>query len=397
MTQITIKINCFSSLFKFIFFIAFMINSNALMAKKIDQEKATQWMIGANVSGTILPKHTWHAKAGRNYNIKNLERRRFLQYEKQGTARGINLGWTSDAKSSTAKNRAQWFFARKSNSQNSIVYGERVAIGWGERNKPFIQYAKRKVGINLDWSKTPVYEWVFLGGEVGKPVQLGKDRVVIFNMKHREPLIYFDRTVGANMGWPDSTRWNGPTDEIIDGLAWTANELAKELNRMVLICKGNPSCQAKIKSYQSYMIQLRTGVMHYKLPQKYQDMLVGFYPQLRSLKQFKFGYGTRQPKGNATTDCSRTYFNDRAYVDRLRQGRLEGTDFRWLLHEIQHYNQCRQVGGRSHYAKMWFADLQSSLLTGNVSNMKKIHDAMPMEKEASQASTKFCKLLKSCQ
>ncbi len=376
---------------------AMLVLTVPLRAKSnITDAKATQWMIGANGSGHILPKRSWKAAKGRNYNIKNLERRRFLQYEKQGTGRGINLGWTANASAATAKKRAQWFFARSSNVQSPITYGERVAIGWGSRGKPFIRYAKRNVGINLNWSKKPVYEWVIRGGKAGQPVRLGKDRVILFNMKHREPLIYFDRPVGANIGWPDSTRWDGPTDEIVDGVKWTAKELAKELDRMVLVCKGGAVCQAKIKAYQGYMIQLRTNVTHYRLPKVYQNLLARHYPNLKNLKSYKFGYASRQPDRNATTDCSRTYYNNKGFVNRLRRAQLSKSEFRWLLHELKHYDQCKRIGGRSRFAKMWFEHLEISALNGNVTDMKKLHDKMPMEKEAENASIAICKKISQC-
>lgn len=380
-----------------LFLLALVFSAGSAWAEtNITDKELAQWRIGAGTKGFILPKKSWKAAKGRAYSIKNLEVRKFLQYEPSGTFGGINLGWTDNASAATADKSTRWFFARASGAQTPITYGERIAIGWGNQDSPFIHYANRKIGINLDWSKSPVYEWVILGGEPGSPVGLDQDTVILFNMKHRQPLIYFDRTVGGDIGWPDSTRWNGPMDEIMDGLEWTAEELLDELESSFVVCKANPVCIAKLKAYQGYMLQLRLNVDHYKLPKKYQNLLVGFYPDLTSLGGYRFGLSTRQPEGNATTDCSRTYYSDKGYVDRLRKGTLKSSDFRLLLHEIQHYDQCKRVGGRPWFAKMWFADMELSALKGNITDMRKLHDGMPMEKEAENVAQDICSRITEC-
>jgi len=178
-----------------------------------------QWMIGANKTGYVLTKQAWSGPAARNYNLKGSVIRKFLQYEKQGTWRGINLGWTDNASAHTAIVRSQWYFRRPWGSYTDetganavpIKYGERIALAWGSGEKPFIKYASRNVGINLDWSKTPLYEWAILGGKPGEPVKRGEDWVIIYNLKHKRPLMYFDRTAGGDIGWPDSTRWGTGT------------------------------------------------------------------------------------------------------------------------------------------------------------------------------------------
>lgn len=154
-----------------------------------------QWMIGANHIGSLRPN--------KKYNLKGLVNRKFLQYEKQRV--GINLGWTDNAHPNTAARRSRFIFSRKSPSAGPIRYGEPLALAW--HGKPFIKYKKRRFGINLNWSRTPSYEWVILGGRPGQPVMGGKDRVVIYNLKHQQPLIHFNRTAGGDIGWPDSRTW----------------------------------------------------------------------------------------------------------------------------------------------------------------------------------------------
>ena len=103
-----------------------------------------QWMIGANKTGYVVPKLTWSGPAVRNYNLKGTVPRKFLQYEKQGTWRGINLGWTDNASASTATKRSKWFFRRPGASTAvPIRYGERIAIAWGKGSDPKVCHAAR--------------------------------------------------------------------------------------------------------------------------------------------------------------------------------------------------------------------------------------------------------------
>lgn len=179
--------------------------------------KYKQWMVGANSPGPVL---VYNARDHRsNYNLKGSVNRKFLHYEKQGTGRGINLGWTSNASASTANKNSKWHFSRQFNAKGPILYGETIAISWGDGKQPYIRYSERHVGINLDWSKRPVYEWTLLGGEPQTPVKGGQDWLVIYNLKHDAPLIHFDRTAGADIGWPDSQTWGLQTVKSVGNAA----------------------------------------------------------------------------------------------------------------------------------------------------------------------------------
>ena len=154
---------------------------------------------------------------------------RFLQYESSGSNGGINLGWTDDADLSTMNKVARWGFKRDpaSKATGALRYGERIAMGYFRdgTDKPYVHYATRDWGINLDWGG-PVYEWTILGGQVGKPVRAG-ERVALFNLKHDNFMIYFPREnlptiYPGHIGWPDSTSY-GWTDFLgvpLDILSW---------------------------------------------------------------------------------------------------------------------------------------------------------------------------------
>lgn len=139
------------------------------------------------------------------------------------------------------------------------------------------------------------------------------------------------------------------------------------------------TCQAKLGLYYGYMGQLGTGVTVYQLPQLYIDLLQPHYGAF--ISGWRFGFSDRQPANNATTDCSRTYFNDQAFVDDLRAGNLnEDSEFTWLFHEIQHHVQCSRLGSRDLYAKMWFEQLEVTFIQNN--DLATLHDRMPMEGDA---------------
>lgn len=161
-----------------------------------------QWMFDPNhPHHPLLAKSGFNGPASRNTNLKNSMEHRFLQWEHQTF--GINLGWTDDASAATAVRVSRWFFTRA--DTRPLRYGDTVALGNGQ-SPSYLRYANRTVGINLDWSSTPRYEWQLLGGPIGQEVRSG-DWLAIYNTTTKQPLIYFDRTVGADIGWPNSETW----------------------------------------------------------------------------------------------------------------------------------------------------------------------------------------------
>ena len=172
-----------------------------------DSSPLQQWMFSANSSGVVLlsePKSTPNSSPI-GYSLKNKSRRRFLQYEKQDY--GINLGWTKNASAQTEQ-ASQGFAVTPPYNDRILRYGSVVALSWGQMSKPYLRYKKRKWGINLSWERNPSYEWKVLGGAEGSPVRQGKDWVILFNMTHAEPMLFFKRKRGGNIGWPDSKNWS---------------------------------------------------------------------------------------------------------------------------------------------------------------------------------------------
>lgn len=140
-------------------------------------------------------------------------------------------------------------------------------------------------------------------------------------------------------------------------------------------------CESKLTSYNAYMAQLGAGVTTYALPAKYRQILQPFYSA--DLSGWRFGFADRQPPGNATTDCTVTYFNRAGFVTLLKDGNLDGM-WDWLFHELRHFSQCKQLGSRDAYAKMWFGHLELAFIQNN--NLATLHDRMLMEADAKGVS-----------
>lgn len=189
-----------------------------LEQRQAEIEPFRQWMIGANKTGKVEGVLVSGANLSSHYNFKNLTHKKFLQYEKQGATGGINLGWTKNASNKTADKRARWILVPEVRTRNDsqqvvrkkpIQYGEKVAIAWvvpGENGawnnqQKFLKQSSRRVGIDLDWSSKPVFQWTVLGGKPGTEVQRGKDKVVIYNLTNKEPLVYYPRKMGGQIGW----------------------------------------------------------------------------------------------------------------------------------------------------------------------------------------------------
>ncbi|MDQ0078272.1 hypothetical protein [Arthrobacter oryzae] len=165
--------------------------------------KYQEWIFGRGQNGDILSKPNFERNAERNCNLYNTDSDLFFQYEEQRW--GINLGWTSNAGEANATRTTRWFVARQNGMGSPITYGERVALGYGT-HRSFLYYTGRKLGINLDWSGPPEFEWVILGGQFGTDVQ--KDTpVAIWNDTVDLFWIHFDRNLGGDIGWHNSKRW----------------------------------------------------------------------------------------------------------------------------------------------------------------------------------------------
>jgi hypothetical protein len=201
-------------------------NLNNQVAKLVDTYK--QWNIGSDKAGRVFPKGRFDDFPDRSYNLKNRVPIKFLQYEEQTW--GINLGWTDDAGPVTAKKVARWFFTRNGSADAPLKYGESFALANGTGDS-WLHYSERTIGINLDWTGKPVFEWKILGGKAGQPVQ--RDHyLAIYNERIDLFFVHFDRDAGGNIGWSDSKSW---ADQIGDKLTKLLREYGEEAVKKAVI------------------------------------------------------------------------------------------------------------------------------------------------------------------
>jgi hypothetical protein len=136
---------------------------------------------------------------GRSYLLHNQTNHHYLQYKEQPPG-AINLGFSDDASPQTAAKVVHWQFLNRTGTP--IKYDEPVAL----RGKDsYLYYGERTFGINLKWSDGPNFQWRIFGGRPGTRVKT-RDYLCIWNMhgERGEPMIYFKREVGGNVGWPSS-------------------------------------------------------------------------------------------------------------------------------------------------------------------------------------------------
>jgi len=208
---------------------------STLAADVIDQvaTELKQWRFGPGSGNFIRPKRTFPAHPERDVSLKGTKLRKLLQYEHETF--GINLGWSSDAEPATELRLRRWFLERAGDQNRPITFGEPVALANGE-GESYLKYHHRTIGINLDWSSAPVYEWKIFGGPPGQPVRTG-EAVAIYNASvdgtggpNGDFFIYFDRPLGADIGWTTSPSWlqtlGALGQELLGDAAWRAAVLA---------------------------------------------------------------------------------------------------------------------------------------------------------------------------
>ena len=154
--------------------------------------------------------------------------------------------------------------------------------------------------------------------------------------------------------------------------------------------------KVKYALFKAYLGQMGRKVKKYKLPKVY---LNAFQPYYKApLKKHSFGFSKRQPKDNATTDCKKTYYNNKDYVRKLRKGQLPKFDnFSWVLHELGHFEQCYQRNfDEFKYSRLWWGDLKKATLEIMLTkkNLKNLHDSMKMEQNAENISNQVLEKLR---
>lgn len=131
--------------------------------------------------------------SGSPYTLVNYRQHESIKYHHRGTFGGVNLGWDKST------NKKNFRLVSRAAGKVPIKYGDRVAISVSGGS--YLRYQKRNIGINLVWSKNPIYEWVIAGGTEGEAVKPGT-RLALFNTVEKDFMIYAPRGGKAiNLRW----------------------------------------------------------------------------------------------------------------------------------------------------------------------------------------------------
>lgn len=156
------------------------------------------WKFGGK-SGNVRSQNKYTTNTG--YSLKCVANNQYLSWGKQNV--GINLVFMSK------ETDKKIHFVLPDHQEREILTGEAVALGIGG-GESFLRYAKRTVGINLEWSSNPSYEWRLFdsSGEKGKSIATGS--LVAIGNANVEPeadfMIHLERP-GADVGWTSSPGW----------------------------------------------------------------------------------------------------------------------------------------------------------------------------------------------
>lgn len=128
---------------------------------------------------------------GESYILKNVTAGKHVGYGSREY--GINLIWDSPLPIDAGNVRFKTL-----GGVGPLRPGQAVAVfvtGGG-----YLYYKTRKYGINLEFSKTPIYEWQVQAGAPADPIQI-RTRVSLYNTKIREHVVYCKREYGINLRW----------------------------------------------------------------------------------------------------------------------------------------------------------------------------------------------------
>lgn len=144
---------------------------------------------------------------GRSFSLYTFPPGQFVVYGRREY--GINLNWAKPRRPPASRAPANFTLSRASGTSEPIKFGEPVALR--EQTGGFIYYKPREYGINLDFSRQPLYEWEVRGGTPGTPViarnqgdsgsNISDVVISLYNRKINCYVAYGDREYGINLVW----------------------------------------------------------------------------------------------------------------------------------------------------------------------------------------------------
>jgi hypothetical protein len=148
-------------------------------AAAVSRTDAQQWSLGTRAPSVNVA-----------YRFKNLVNNSHVRYGERSF--GINLVWGSVS--------SQWSFMPapprpnvRDHRKRPMVPGEKVAI-YNTINRAYLVHGSRTWGINLIWSKTPVYEWTV-------DTDPATGNTSLYNRSAGDHVVYGERSQGINLRW----------------------------------------------------------------------------------------------------------------------------------------------------------------------------------------------------
>lgn len=182
-------------------------------------EQVLVWKISGK-PGNIKAQNKYSANSG--YNLFCQTNQKYLTYVDASV--GVNLGYITNA------GERKVHFRLPDNSEREILTGEPFALGIGG-SPSFLKYAHRTLGINLEYSEKPVFEWCIYGSSMEKGKRISTESWIAIVNKKVEPspdfLIYLNRNAGADIGWTTSPDWlKTITDKVVrESIEWLKKQL----------------------------------------------------------------------------------------------------------------------------------------------------------------------------
>lgn len=179
------------------------------MSELSDGSAIDQWRLLSKEPG-ILQTNIYYA-------LKNMITGRSIEYGY--VKRGIQLVWGQDTFQHVVA-----FEMPNAPERGKLKFGDEIAINVKDRG--YIITGSRGYGINLTWSKTPVYQWIIGPLEKRNKVLSVGDNFSLKNTNQRGELVHFPRENGVSLRWRYDChdRWGFGVDDWERGKTFTSNQ-----------------------------------------------------------------------------------------------------------------------------------------------------------------------------
>jgi len=158
------------------------------------------WKFGG-VGADLTSENNYQNNKG--YRLKCTANNKYLIWDKGQLS--VNLAFNNEP-------QHKYHFHLPDGKERVIRSGETVAMGIGLGDS-YLYYGHQRFGINLKWSKKPVYQWRIYGadGKAGVPLKTGTTYALLNEAVDPDPdfMIFMDKHVPrvVPLGWTSTEDW----------------------------------------------------------------------------------------------------------------------------------------------------------------------------------------------